>query len=144
MGVEEEFHLVDLKTRRLTARAPELLGELSDSYVAELQRCVVEMNSGVVDTLDGLRADLEGHRKVLVEAASKLGMTQSSLSHAIRRLEGRLGLRLLSRTTRSVAPTDAGERLLRTLRPAFEHIDAEIESLTALRKKPAGSRKLML
>ncbi|AGB24643.1 carboxylate-amine ligase, YbdK family [Mycobacterium sp. JS623] len=74
MGVEEEFHLVDLKTRRLTARAPELLGELSDSYVAELQRCVIEMNSGVVDTLDGLRADLQGHRKVLVEAASKLGM----------------------------------------------------------------------
>jgi glutamate---cysteine ligase / carboxylate-amine ligase len=74
MGVEEEFHLVDLKTRRLTPRAPELLGELSDSYVAELQRCVVEMNSSVVDTLDGLRADLEGHRKVLVDAAAKLGM----------------------------------------------------------------------
>jgi carboxylate-amine ligase len=74
MGVEEEFHLVDLKTRRLTARAPVLLGELSDSYVAELQRCVVEMNSGVVDTLDGLRADLQGHRKVLVDAAAKLGM----------------------------------------------------------------------
>jgi carboxylate-amine ligase len=74
MGVEEEFHLVDLKTRRLTARAPVLLGELSDSYVAELQRCVVEMNSGVVDNLDGLRADLQGHRKVLVDAAAKLGM----------------------------------------------------------------------
>jgi glutamate---cysteine ligase / carboxylate-amine ligase len=74
LGVEEEFHLVDLKTRRLTARAPELLGELSDSYVAELQRCVVEMNSGVVDTLDGLRADLQGHRGVLVDAAAKLGM----------------------------------------------------------------------
>jgi glutamate---cysteine ligase / carboxylate-amine ligase len=74
LGVEEEFHLVDLKTRRLTARAPELLGELSDSYVAELQRCVVEMNSGVVDTLDGLRADLQGHRRVLVDAAAKLGM----------------------------------------------------------------------
>ena len=74
MGVEEEFHLVDLKTRRLTARAPELLAELSDSYVAELQRCVVEMNSGVVDTLEGLRADLQGHRKVLVDAAAKLGI----------------------------------------------------------------------
>jgi carboxylate-amine ligase len=74
MGVEEEFHLVDLKTRRLTARAPELLAELSDSYVAELQRCVVEMNSGVVDTLDGLRADLQGHRRVLVDAAAKLGI----------------------------------------------------------------------
>src|ERR1700741_125905 len=75
-------------------------------------------------------------------AASKLGMTQSSLSHAIRRLEARLGLRLLSRTTRSVAPTEAGERLLRTLRPALEQIDAELDSLTALREKPAGTIRI--
>jgi len=75
-------------------------------------------------------------------AASILGITQSSLSHAIRRLESRLGLRLLSRTTRSVAPTEAGERLLRTLRPAFEHIDAELASLTALRERPAGSIRI--
>jgi carboxylate-amine ligase len=74
LGVEEEFHVVDLKTRRLTARAPELLDVLSSSYVAELQRCVVEMNSGVVHTLDGLRADLESHRRVLVDAAARLGM----------------------------------------------------------------------
>jgi carboxylate-amine ligase len=74
LGVEEEFHLVDLRTRRLTARAPELLAELSDSYVAELQRCVVETNSGVVDTLDGLRTDLQGHRRVLVATAARLGM----------------------------------------------------------------------
>ena len=74
LGVEEEFHLVDLKTRRLTARAPELLAELSDVYVAELQRCVVEMNSRVVDTLEGLRAELVGHRRVLVDAATELGM----------------------------------------------------------------------
>jgi len=74
MGVEEEFHLVDLKTRRLTARAPELLAELSDSFVAELQRCVVEMNSSVVDTLDGLRADLQRHRRILVDAAAELGI----------------------------------------------------------------------
>ena len=74
LGVEEEFHLVDLKTRRLTARAPELLAELSDVYVAELQRCVVEMNSQVVDTLEGLRAELVGHRRVLVDAATELGM----------------------------------------------------------------------
>jgi carboxylate-amine ligase len=74
MGVEEEFHLVDLKTRRLTARAPELLSELSDTYVAELQRCVVEMNSGVVDTLDGLRRDIDEHRRVLVATAGRLGM----------------------------------------------------------------------
>jgi carboxylate-amine ligase len=74
IGIEEEFHLVDLKTRRLTARAPELLRELSDDYVAELQSCVVENNSGVVDTLDGLRADLLGRRRVLVESAAELGM----------------------------------------------------------------------
>ena len=74
LGVEEEFHVVDLKTRRLTARAPELLDVLSSSYVAELQRCVVEMNSGVVHTLDELHADLESHRRVLVDAAARLGM----------------------------------------------------------------------
>ncbi len=76
------------------------------------------------------------------KAAGQLGMTQSSLSHAIRRLEGRLGLRLLSRTTRSVAPTEAGERLLRTLRPAFEGIDAELEALTSLRERPAGTIRI--
>ena len=74
LGVEEEFNLVDLKTRRLTARAPELLDRLSDTYVAELQRCVVEMNSGVVDTLEGLRNELQGHRHVLLDAAAELGM----------------------------------------------------------------------
>jgi carboxylate-amine ligase len=74
LGVEEEFHVVDLETRRLTARAPELLDGLSDSYVAELQGCVVEMNSGVVDTLDGLRIDLQNHRRILVDAAARLGM----------------------------------------------------------------------
>ena len=75
-------------------------------------------------------------------AASKLGITQSSLSHGIRRLETRLGLRLLSRTTRSVAPTQAGERLLRTLGPALENINAEIDALTALQEKPAGSIRI--
>lgn len=75
-------------------------------------------------------------------AAATLGITQSSLSHALRRLEARLGLRLLSRTTRSVAPTDAGERLLKTLRPAFEQIDTELNALTELREKPAGSIRI--
>src|SRR5271169_6228709 len=74
LGAEEEFHLVDLKTRRLTARAPELLAELSDHYFAELQRCVVETNPPVVDSLDGLRGELVRRRKVLVEAATELGM----------------------------------------------------------------------
>ena len=74
LGVEEEFHLVDSKTRRLTARAPELLAELSDVYVAELQRCVVEVNSRVVDTLEGLRNELLCHRRMLIDTAAKLGM----------------------------------------------------------------------
>jgi carboxylate-amine ligase len=74
MGVEEEFHLVDLRTRRLTARAPEVLAELSDTYVAELQRCVVEINSEVVDTLEDLRDAVRRNRKVLVDAAGKLGI----------------------------------------------------------------------
>jgi glutamate---cysteine ligase / carboxylate-amine ligase len=74
LGAEEEFHLVDLKTRRLTARAPELLAELSDDYVAELQRCVVETNTRVVDSLDGLRGELVDHRRVLADTAAALGI----------------------------------------------------------------------
>lgn len=75
-------------------------------------------------------------------AAAKLGITQSSLSHTVRRLESRLGLRLLARTTRSVAATDAGERLLRSLRPAFDDIDAGLASLSELRDRPAGSIRI--
>ena len=74
LGAEEEFHLVDLKTRRLTARAPELLAELDENYVAELQRCVVETNTQVVDSLDGLRGEIVRHRTVLVDTAAALGM----------------------------------------------------------------------
>src|SRR6202453_3225080 len=74
LGAEEEFHLVDLKTRRLTARAPELLAELSAQYVAELQRCVVETNTGVVDSLEGLRDELAHDRRVLIATAAELGM----------------------------------------------------------------------
>ncbi|WP_218158134.1 LysR family transcriptional regulator [Stigmatella aurantiaca] len=62
-------------------------------------------------------------------AAIKLGMSQSALSHAMKALEQRLGVRLLSRTTRSVAATEAGEELLKTLRPAFEGIDAGLAQL---------------
>jgi len=74
LGAEEEFHLVDLKTRRLTARAPELLAELSAQYVAELQRCVVETNTGVVDSLEGLRDELAHDRRVLIATAAELGI----------------------------------------------------------------------
>jgi DNA-binding transcriptional LysR family regulator len=72
-------------------------------------------------------------------AAAKLGTSQSALSHTIRRLEARLGLRLLTRTTRSVAATQAGERLIETLRPALDDIDGRLAALTALREKPAGA-----
>jgi DNA-binding transcriptional LysR family regulator len=76
------------------------------------------------------------------QAAARLGTSQSSLSHTIRRLEARLGVRLLSRTTRSVAPTDAGLRLIETLRPAFDDIDAKLSALGELREKPAGTFRI--
>jgi DNA-binding transcriptional LysR family regulator len=75
-------------------------------------------------------------------AAARLGTSQSALSHTVKRLEARLGLRLLTRTTRSVAATDAGERLMETLRPAFDDIDARLSALTALREKPAGTIRI--
>src|SRR5204862_1555939 len=71
-------------------------------------------------------------------AAAKLGVSQSALSHAISGLEARLGLRLLTRTTRSVSPTAAGERLLLTVGHRFEEIEAGLEGLSELRNKPAG------
>jgi DNA-binding transcriptional LysR family regulator len=75
-------------------------------------------------------------------AAARLGTSQSALSHAVRRLETRLGVRLLARTTRSVSPTEAGDRLLETLRPAFDEIDAELAGLSELRDKPAGNIRI--
>src|SRR6516162_4868147 len=75
-------------------------------------------------------------------AAAKLGVSQSALSHTIRALEERLGLRLLTRTTRSVSPTEAGERLLHTVGPRFEEIEAELEALSELREKPAGTIRI--
>jgi DNA-binding transcriptional LysR family regulator len=76
------------------------------------------------------------------KAAAKLGVSQSALSHMMRELEERLGLRLLTRTTRSVAPTEAGERLLRTVGPRLEEIDAELTSLCDLRGNPAGTVRI--
>ncbi|MGE9010427.1 LysR family transcriptional regulator [Leptospira interrogans] len=75
-------------------------------------------------------------------AAAQLGVSQSALSHTIRGLEERLGLRLLTRTTRSVATTEAGERLVRTVGPKFEQIDSELSALTELREKPAGTIRI--
>src|SRR5271167_3509542 len=76
------------------------------------------------------------------KAAAKLGLSQSALSHTIRGLEERLGLRLLTRTTRSVSPTEAGERLLLIAGPRFEEIEAELAALSELRKKPAGTIRI--
>ncbi|MFM0096030.1 LysR family transcriptional regulator [Paraburkholderia nemoris] len=76
------------------------------------------------------------------KAAAKLGVSQSALSHTIRGLESRLGIRLLTRTTRSVAPTPAGERLLATVGPRFDEIDEELAALSELRDKPAGTIRI--
>lgn len=76
------------------------------------------------------------------KAAAQLGVSQSALSHTMRRLEERLGLRLLTRTTRSVAPTEAGQRLLRAAEPRLDEIDAELAALSALRDKPSGTIRI--
>ena len=93
--------------------------------------------------LDDLLAFLAVVREAsFTKAAAKLGVSQSALSHTMRELETRLGVRLLSRTTRSVAPTEAGERLLRSLGLRFDEIDAELAAVSELRDKPAGSIRI--
>src|SRR6188472_4700257 len=79
-----------------------------------------------------------GQERSFTRAAAKLGVSQSSLSHTIRGLETRLGVRLLTRTTRSVSPTDAGERLLQSVGPRLEEIEAEIKAVSDLGDKPIG------
>ena len=76
------------------------------------------------------------------KAAARFGVSQSALSHTVSGLEARLGLRLLTRTTRSVSPTHAGERLLRTVAPRFEEIETELKALSELREKPAGTIRI--
>jgi len=75
-------------------------------------------------------------------AAAQLGVSQSALSHTIRGLEAKLDIRLLTRTTRSVSPTDAGQRLLAALAPRFDDIQAEVEALSDMRDKPAGTVRI--
>src|SRR5215475_3647318 len=77
------------------------------------------------------------------KAAERLGVSPSAVSHAIRGLEDRLGVRLLSRTTRSVAPTEAGEQLLARMRPAFSEVQDALDQLSGLRDKPAGRVRLL-
>jgi DNA-binding transcriptional LysR family regulator len=93
--------------------------------------------------LDDLRALVAVAReRSFTKAAAKLGVSQSALSQTVRQLETRLGVRLLTRTTRSVSPTQAGERLLRTVGPRFEEIDAELAAVSELRAKPAGAIRI--
>jgi DNA-binding transcriptional LysR family regulator len=80
--------------------------------------------------------------KNFTKAAAKLGVSQSALSHTIRALETRLGLRLLTRTTRSVSPTEAGDRLLSAVGPHFEDIQSALDALAALRDKPSGNVRI--
>jgi DNA-binding transcriptional LysR family regulator len=80
--------------------------------------------------------------KNFTRAAAQLGVSQSALSQTVRGLEARLGLRLLTRTTRSVAPTEAGERLLRAAGPRLDEIGAELAALSELRDKPGGTIRI--
>jgi DNA-binding transcriptional LysR family regulator len=98
------------------------------------------MQRGTLDDLAAFAA--VGTERSFTKAAVKLGVSQSALSHTIRELEARLGVRLLARTTRSVAPTEAGERLLRIVGPRFDEIGAEIAALSELREKPAGTIRI--
>jgi len=98
------------------------------------------MQLGHLDDLAALVA--VGRERSFTKAAVKLGVSQSALSQTIRQLEARLGVRLLTRTTRSVSPTEAGERLMRIVRPRFEEIEAELAALSELREKPAGTIRI--
>ncbi|OWJ69226.1 LysR family transcriptional regulator [Inquilinus limosus] len=95
------------------------------------------------DQINELTAFLTVAReRSFTRAAAELGVTPSALSHRIKGLEDRLGLRLLSRTTRNVAPTEAGERLQRQVGPLFDQIATEIDAVSSLRDKPAGSIRI--
>ena len=83
-----------------------------------------------------------GEERSFTRAAARLGTSQSSLSHTVRRLEERMGVRLLTRTTRNVVPTDAGEQLMETLRPAFNDIRSRLDALSAMRQQPGGTIRL--
>lgn len=96
------------------------------------------------DTISDLVAFLAVAReRSFTRAAGSLGVSPSALSHTIRGLEERLGVRLLTRTTRSVSPTEAGERLLQTVGPHFDEIRLELEGLSELRDKPAGTIRIV-
>jgi DNA-binding transcriptional LysR family regulator len=98
------------------------------------------MHRGHIDDILSFLA--VARERSFTRAAAKLGLSQSTLSHTIRELEARLGVRLLTRTTRSVATTQAGDRLLRAVAPRLEEIDSELAALSELREKPAGTIRI--
>jgi DNA-binding transcriptional LysR family regulator len=98
------------------------------------------MQRGNLDDLSAFVA--VARERSFTKAAAKLGVSQSALSHTIRELEARLEVRLLTRTTRSVAPTEAGERLLRNIGPRLDEIEHELAAVGELRKKPAGTIRI--
>jgi len=98
------------------------------------------MQRGSFDDLRALVA--VGQARSFTKAAAKLGVSQSALSQTVRQLEARLGVPLLTRTTRSVALTEAGERIMRTVEPRFEEIEAALAAVGELREKPAGTIRI--
>jgi DNA-binding transcriptional LysR family regulator len=95
------------------------------------------------DTIGDVLAFLAVAReRSFTRAAAKLGVSQSALSHTVRALEERMGVRLLTRTTRSVSPTDAGERLLQTVAPRFEEIEAELNAVSEMGDQPKGTIRI--
>lgn len=95
------------------------------------------------DKISDLQAFLAvAKERSFTRAAAQLGVSQSALSHTIRALEERIGLRLLTRTTRSVSPTEMGERLVKAVGTRFEEIEAELAVLSGLRDKPAGTIRI--
>jgi DNA-binding transcriptional LysR family regulator len=98
------------------------------------------MERGYLDDLRAFKA--VGRERSFTKAAAKLGVSQSALSHTIRELERRLGVRLLTRNTRGVSPTQAGERLLRTVAPRLDELEAELATLSDFQKRPAGTIRI--
>jgi len=98
------------------------------------------MNNAKINDLQAFLAVAQ--EQSFTKAAARLGVTPSALSHTVRALEQRLGIRLLARTTRNVSPTEAGERLMRSIAPLFEQISAELEALSELRDKPSGTLRI--
>src|SRR5436190_8572667 len=100
------------------------------------------MQENDLTTLSAFLAVAE--ERSFTRAAKRLGVSPSAMSHSIRGLEERLGVRLLSRTTRSVAPTEAGQQLLARLRPALNEVRAGLDQISGLRDKPAGRVRLLV